>query len=66
VFGNLQLVFVLDARQLPPVPDKLVGDQGEFCFESEVWKDVFQHRINLTGNHRSKDPELAAFVKELR
>ena len=37
IFGDMQLIFVLDARQLPPVEDADNGDLGQYCFESRLW-----------------------------
>lgn len=40
-FGGLQLVFLGDFYQLPPVPTPNEPDSERFCFESESWPRVF-------------------------
>ena len=45
LFGGVQMILVLDPRQLPPVADKLYGDDGKFCFESALWKETINHIV---------------------
>ena len=45
IFGGVQMMMVLDPKQLPPVPDRLYGDEGLFCFESPVWKKSIKHKV---------------------
>jgi hypothetical protein len=40
LFGDLQLIMVLDPKQLPPVEDKFYGDSGEYSFQSPLWPKV--------------------------
>ena len=45
IFGGVQMMMVIDPKQLPPVPDVLYGDEGRFCFESPVWKNSIKHKV---------------------
>jgi ATP-dependent DNA helicase PIF1 len=48
-FGGLQVIIVGDFSQLPPV-------EGKFCFESEIWDEMFnKNKIFLTKIHRQTD-----------
>ena len=50
--------FVMDPRQLPPVPDVMVGDDGRYCFQSALWQTVFPHQYRLTTNYQQTDTQL--------
>jgi hypothetical protein len=54
----------MDPRQLPPVPDPYVGDDGRYCFESDLWTQLFPHKITLKNNYRQTEPMLAHLVEE--
>ena len=61
-FGGLQLIFVGDFFQLPPV------DNGthKFIFESEVWSKIDFKIIELTQVVRQKDPVFHKILNEAR
>lgn len=46
-FGGIQVIVIGDFFQLPPVPDPLKGDNGDYCFRSEKFCTIFQHCIVL-------------------
>ena len=70
-----------DFLQLPPVPNPLYSDEGEFCFTSEIYKETIPHKITLneivrqtdkhlinvikTGSSGHVDDETVKFIKEL-
>ena len=64
IFGGIQVVLVLDPRQLPPVPELLYNDTGEYCFESPLWKLAIPHVIWLKTVHRHGD-KLAVLTDEV-
>ena len=64
LFGGLQVLFVLDARQLPPVPDQFVGDEGLYCFQSDLWCRVFKHHVRLEKNYRTTDSKLQELIED--
>jgi ATP-dependent DNA helicase PIF1 len=64
-FGGIQVVFVGDFLQLPPVFDKLENEQ--FAFDSEAWKSAKIRVIHLTEIVRQHDePHFAKFLNEVR
>jgi ATP-dependent DNA helicase PIF1 len=61
-FGGIQVIGSGDFLQLPPVPDSLKQDPGDFCFKSDVFKSVFRHKILLEEVKRQDE---ADFVKAI-
>ncbi len=63
-FGGIQIVFVGDFFQLPPVskdsPDKL------FAFESEAWINANPKVCYLTEQHRQSDPKFLEILTAMR
>jgi ATP-dependent DNA helicase PIF1 len=59
-FGGLQVVFVGDFFQLPPVSKR--GEQQRFAFESSAWKEANPVVCYLSEQHRQDD---AAFLELL-
>ena len=47
LFGGVQVIAVLDPRQLPPVPDVIYVDLGQFAFQSTIWGQVLPHKVIL-------------------
>ncbi len=62
VFGGIQLVFLGDFSQLPPVK------ATRMCFESSLWNKCFQleHCIELTKIYRQKDIPFTNLLNEIR
>ena len=63
-FGGLQIVFVGDFYQLPPVCR--AGEKMTFAFESPIWKQVVERTCLLTTIHRQKDPVFQKVLDEAR
>ncbi|XP_060602232.1 uncharacterized protein LOC132755380 [Ruditapes philippinarum] len=64
-FGGMQVIFSGDFFQLPPVPDELYGETGKHCFQSDYFKYVFPHHINLKTIFRHNDINLIECVNNL-
>lgn len=62
-FGGLQVVFVGDFYQLPPVSKE---GPASFAFESPIWSEVVQETIFLTEIIRQKDPIFQKILNEAR
>jgi ATP-dependent DNA helicase PIF1 len=67
-FGGLQVVFVGDFYQLPPVGNLDEPDSNCFCFESLKWKEVFpiENHIELTTMFRQLDPVYQSILLNIR
>jgi ATP-dependent DNA helicase PIF1 len=65
-FGGVQLVFVGDFYQLPPVGDTDEPETCQFCFESELWKQTFEKYVELTQTYRHPDPVFAKVINQIR
>lgn len=69
-FGGLQIVFVGDFYQLPPVMKDVPLQPGEaeriFAFESPLWKKIVQETIALKQIIRQRDPVFQGILNEAR
>lgn len=67
-FGGMQVVFVGDFYQLPPVGSMDDLDTCAFCFESLKWREVFalDNHIELTTMFRQLDPVYQAILLNIR
>lgn len=67
-FGGIQVVFLGDFFQLPPVGSSDDPESSMFCFESPIWKNVFPHKnqIELTTVFRQNDPLYVSILSEIR
>ncbi len=66
--GGLQIVFVGDFYQLPPVvkADEEGKREIPFVFESPVWKELVKQTISLKQIVRQADPEFQKVLNEAR
>ena len=62
-FGGLQVVFVGDFFQLPPVSR---SERASFAFESEAWREVNPVTCYLSEQHRQDDPEFLDLLGAVR
>ncbi len=62
-FGGLQVIFVGDFFQLPPVSR---GEQAHFAFESEAWKAANPVVCYLSEQHRQADGRFADVLTAVR
>ncbi len=62
-FGGLQVVFVGDFFQLPPVSR---GERALFAFESDAWKEANPVVCYLSEQHRQEDEKFLDLLKAVR
>lgn len=65
-FGGIQLIFLGDFYQLPPVGKEHDMDTLKFCFESDVWKKTFPKTIVLTKIYRQNDLVFSEILNSIR
>ena len=63
-FGGIQVILVGDFWQLKPVPS--VFDEGKAMYESKIFDEAFQHRIELTKILRQSDMRFKNWLDMLR
>lgn len=62
-FGGLQVIFVGDFFQLPPVSR---GEEAKFAFESRAWKEANPVMCYLEEQHRQEDDEFLELLSAMR
>ena len=65
IFGGMQVIASGCFKQLPPVPDPMLEDPGDFCFQSTVFRQTFPHHIHLVDVQRQDEYDLVSAVQEL-
>lgn len=60
-FGGIQILFVGDFFQLPPVAKEM-----KFAFESPIWNEIIKETIQLTTINRQKEPAFQKLLMEAR
>jgi ATP-dependent DNA helicase PIF1 len=63
--GGLQIIFVGDFYQLPPV-NKDKEKETQFVFESPLWNKIVKETLYLTEILRQADPAFQEILKEAR
>lgn len=64
-FGGIQVVGIGDFFQLPPVPDALKLDSGDFCFKSKKFSSVFRHKIILEKVMRQDEADFVNAINDV-
>lgn len=62
-FGGLQVIFVGDFFQLPPVSR---GEQAQFAFESNAWRAANPVVCYLSEQHRQEDADFLELLSAMR
>ena len=62
-FGGMQVIFVGDFFQLPPVSKR---EEVKFAFESPAWKDANPVACYLSEQHRQEDGEFLDLLSAMR
>jgi ATP-dependent DNA helicase PIF1 len=67
-FGGIQVIFIGDFYQLPPVGKRDEPETTRFCFESARWSETFpaESHIALKTMFRHKNPEFIKVLDEVR
>jgi ATP-dependent DNA helicase PIF1 len=67
LMGGIQVIFVGDFYQLPPVSKEASpGTTTMFVFESELWKKIVPHTVHLKEIIRQRDPVFHKILDEAR
>ena len=64
-FGGIQLIFIGDFFQLPPV-EKRMEQEKKYCFESDLWKELDFHSVILNKNYRQNEKDLIKALSHIR
>ena len=67
-FGGIQVIFLGDFYQLPPVGNKDEIETSRYCFESELWKETFtkENTIQLKKIFRQTDEVYTKILNQIR
>jgi ATP-dependent DNA helicase PIF1 len=67
-FGGIQLVFIGDFFQLPPIADYEDPATGDFCFQHPIWEIAFKREdsVELATFFRQTDPVYIGILQEIR
>lgn len=69
-FGGIQIVFIGDFLQLPPVATKeeinVYPAKGQYCFESKVWEDLNLKTVYLSKIYRQNDVKFCNILNNFR
>jgi len=68
IFGGMQVIFLGDFFQLPPIESESDPDTERFCFESPLWDKLFskENHIQLTKIFRQTDPIYIDILMQIR
>ncbi len=63
-FGGLQVVFVGDFFQLPPIVPR--GEELHYAFQSQSWREAAPLICYLTDQYRQEDEQLLSLLQSIR
>ena len=63
-FGGIQVIFIGDFYQLPPVENQ--KNVKGYCFESPLWNEFNFKTVLLTDNYRQHEKELIQALSDIR
>lgn len=64
-FGGIQVLFIGDFFQLPPV-EKNENSAQKYCFESKLWENLDLYTVLLTKNYRQNEENLITALSNMR
>jgi hypothetical protein len=69
-FGGIQVIFIGDFFQLPPVEkfseNSQTNSTAKFCFESKLWQELDLSPVVLTKNYRQSEGNLITALSNMR
>jgi len=67
-FGGIQVIFLGDFYQLPPVGNKEEPETMRYCFESPLWKETFEKEniVKLAKIFRQTDEVYTKILNQIR
>jgi len=66
-FGGIQVIFVGDFYQLPPVEKNMQPDMPQYCFETPAWKSIIGNNfVELDTVFRQKDRKWICILEKVR
>jgi len=69
-FGGIQVIFIGDFLQLPPVATQeeisVYENKGQYCFESKVWDELNLKTIYLSKIYRQNDIKFCKILNRFR
>ena len=53
-FGGMQMIVSVCFKQLPPVPDPVLDDPRNFCFQLALFRQTLPHHVDLVDVQRQE------------
>ena len=63
-FGGIQVIFIGDFFQLPPVENGT--SEQKYCFKSKLWEKLDLYTVLLTKNYRQNEENLIRALSDMR
>jgi len=65
-FAGIQVIFIGDFFQLPPVEKNKDNEAAKYCFEAKLWKELDLETVQLTKNYRQEEEDFIAALSNMR